>query len=269
MGTVGKQILLVDDEAHLRETLGDYLTFAGFNVTRARDGKDALMAINKTTPDLIILDIRMPRMGGLRFLRAIAGPDGRPKYPVLITTAVSAMEDFFGSVNVDGFIAKPYDEAKLLAKVRQIIAKRADVTELSKQPLHRVLVAEDDSVTAEGLQRLCTEAGCQVEVAGSGPEAIGKAVDSKPDVLVLKELLPGMNGSTVARIVNTMPSMHGIPVLVYDVTRSPEEEKKFPHKLPEGVNLYLLTADPATIVNAVTAILASVCHQTGLAPGPA
>ncbi len=256
MGTPGKQILLVDDEAHLRETLGDYLAFAGFDVARARDGEEALMEIEKKTPDLIILDIRMPRMGGLHFLRAISEPDGRPRYPVLVATAVSAMEDFFGSVNVDGFIAKPYDEAKLLGKVRQIIAKRAAGADPAKRPVYRVIAAEDDPATADGLQRLFTEAGYQVDVAGSGPEALEKALAGKPDVLVLKELMQGMNGSAVASIVKTIPSMRGTPVVVYDVTRSPDEERKFPHKLPEGVNAYLLTADPATLFNAVTAILA-------------
>jgi len=257
METPKKRILLVDDEEHLRVTLGDYLAFEGYDVATARDGEDALLEIGKTPPDLILLDIRMPRMGGIHFLRTISGQDGKPRYPVLVVTAVSAMEEFFGTVDVDGFISKPYDAAKLLSRIRQILAKSAAGAERPKRPARRVLVAENDSGVAGVLKRLFAEAGYQIEVASSGPEAVEKAVVCKPDVLVLKEIMPGMNGSAVAQIVKAMPGTSGIPVVIYDGTRTPDVERKFPNRVPDGVSAFLLTSDPADLFKAVAEVLGS------------
>ena len=62
-----EHILLVDDEKHLLVSLRDYLTFEHFTVTTAQSGEEALEVLERITPDLIVLDISMPGMGGMGF----------------------------------------------------------------------------------------------------------------------------------------------------------------------------------------------------------
>ena len=75
-------ILLVDDHEHLLTTLGDYLRFEGFDVLTAPDGRQGLMRIRERSPDLIILDVSMPGMGGCEFLDRIS-EDGSSIYEII------------------------------------------------------------------------------------------------------------------------------------------------------------------------------------------
>ena len=115
-----KKILFVDDDPAILQTVGDRLQFEGFVVTKATSGEQALTLLKKMTPDLIILDISMPGMGGIKFLRAISDEQGRPRHSVLVFTARSNMEEFFSTVNVDGFVAKSDDPDKLLREIARI-----------------------------------------------------------------------------------------------------------------------------------------------------
>src|SRR4029077_16070984 len=75
-------------------------------------------------PDLIILDMNMPRMGGLEFYQKISDQLNQPKYPVLVLTARANMETLFKELNIDGFMAKPFEVDNLLEEINIIIKKR-------------------------------------------------------------------------------------------------------------------------------------------------
>jgi DNA-binding response OmpR family regulator len=82
-----KYILVVDDDEHLLQTLVDFLAFKGFETAGARSGEEALIKLSERKPDLVILDISMPGMGGVGFLRRITDAEGRRQCPVLVLTA--------------------------------------------------------------------------------------------------------------------------------------------------------------------------------------
>ena len=66
-----KKILIVEDEASLHESLGEFLSAEGFEVLNAYDGEEGLLKTNEIKPDLIILDLKMPKMNGIEFLKKI------------------------------------------------------------------------------------------------------------------------------------------------------------------------------------------------------
>lgn len=215
------RILLVDDEKHLVISLRDYLTFENFEVTTARSGEEALKKLEKAEPDLIILDISMPGMGGVGFLKRISSDEGKPRYPVLVHTARAAMAEFFDTVEVDGFIGKPSDETELVNKIREIIAKRRGGTEKKPERTKRkILIAEDDPRAAGILSKDMVDAGYEIEIVESGPEVLEKAAKDKPDVILMKEILPKLNGSAVASLIEVMPSINMVPVVLYDESRT-------------------------------------------------
>jgi DNA-binding response OmpR family regulator len=112
-----KDILVVDDERTFAEFVRSVLVERGHDVRTAHDGKEGLERIRSKAPDLLVLDISMPRMGGIELYTRIASPYGRTPFPVLVLTAVGELNDFFTTVLVDGFITKPFQIGDFLARV--------------------------------------------------------------------------------------------------------------------------------------------------------
>ena len=80
-------VLVVDDDADSRDAVGRYLTKSGYGVRTARSGREALIAVATTVPDVIILDVRMPEMDGMEFLQVIRSYLRWASVPVLLLTA--------------------------------------------------------------------------------------------------------------------------------------------------------------------------------------
>jgi len=251
----GRRILLVDDNKNLLITLADYLTFSGYEVDKAKSGEEALRRIEKSVPDLIVLDISMPGMGGIGFLKRISEDGDKPKYPVLVLTARSAMENFFSSISVDGFLCKPCAEERLLEKIEEILTTREAEVRREESTARRLLLAEDDEDVLRRLVATLSRAGYEVEVAASGPEVIERAPVERPDIIVLKEILPRMNGGVVASLIGTMASTRTIPVVLYDETVGPGERGRYGSRMPDGVDRFLSTTEPRDLLAAVNEIL--------------
>jgi CheY-like chemotaxis protein len=215
-----KKILLIDDDTNLLATLGTFLGSEGYDVVTADSGEAGLEKLADMAPDLIILDMSMPGMGGIGFLKDIFSDDGVPKHPVLVLTARSNMAEFFSEVAVDGFIAKPCDPSDLLMEVGRIIFLRsgtpAGASEKAKPAPGKVLIAEDDTHTNENLVGAFAGAGFVAHGVFAGPEVLEKAIIEKPDIIVLKYVLAGMNGDAVAGMLKEMPNTKHIPVVLYD-----------------------------------------------------
>ena len=112
------RILIVDDNPHMSSLLSDILEFFDYRAVGAHDGEEALTVLGKNSVDMVITDLKMPRMGGLDLLRAIKGKF--PCMPVVVITGFgtdSSESDAFAA-QADGFLAKPFkvDQIKGLLK---------------------------------------------------------------------------------------------------------------------------------------------------------
>lgn len=214
-----KKILLVDDDTSLLVTLSDFLRFEGYEVVTATTGEQALERLKEMTPALIILDMSMPGMGGIGFLRRVSSPQGKPSHPVLVLTARANMAEFFANVDVDGFIAKPCSPEDLLMEVSRIIFLRQGsqpVADMGARPKPKVLIAEDDEAVARVLAGAVARRGYVVDRVLRGPVVVERAVIERPDLIVLKRGLSGMDGDAIIRLLRDMPNTREIPVIVYD-----------------------------------------------------
>ncbi len=116
-----KKILIVDDEADLAQMIAFQFSAKGFQTKIASDGVEALNQLQNFTPDLIILDVNMPRMGGIEFYNKICNSNGKPLYPVLVLTARANIKDLFQPFDIDGFIIKPFEIDQLICEAEIII----------------------------------------------------------------------------------------------------------------------------------------------------
>lgn len=217
METNKRKLLLVDDDPSLLETLGDFLTFEGYEVLCSTSGEDALIKMRPFQPDLIILDMGMPGMGGTGFLDRITNPDGRTLYPVLVLTARASMAEYFADKQIAGFIAKPCDPPDLLLEVGRILFETANegyrVT--SSQVARRLVIADGDPTLRRTLESEFAQAGFQVAAVATGPEALESCVTFKPNAIVMRLELEGMSADEVVAMLKRLPNTRGVEAVVY------------------------------------------------------
>ena len=113
-------ILLVEDDADLRGMFRTALTVAGFDVREAADGYDALVMLEQGRTDLIVLDLRLPRVDGLDVLQDVRARNA--KLPVVVVTASPGN---LSHLPVDCVLKKPVTPEKLIATVMECLAKNA------------------------------------------------------------------------------------------------------------------------------------------------
>jgi DNA-binding response OmpR family regulator len=118
-----KKILYVDDEETLRLLVKSQLTSEGYEVQVADDGDVAVEILSKSPQDLVLLDIRMPRMNGVAVLEALKKKDLKPR--IIMLTAVDDLTVAIQCVKLgaNDYLTKPFDLEHLLAAIKRVLAR--------------------------------------------------------------------------------------------------------------------------------------------------
>lgn len=117
------RVLVVDDEPAITDFIKLGLSREGFEVETAPDGRAALAAVDRFTPDVVVLDVMMPRMDGIALTRELAGD---PKRGLVILSARDDTEDRIQGLDLgaDDYLGKPFEFGELLARVRSVLRRR-------------------------------------------------------------------------------------------------------------------------------------------------
>ncbi|MDP2928750.1 MAG: response regulator [Candidatus Omnitrophota bacterium] len=123
---MGKTILIVEDEQNLVELLKFRLETNGYHVEVAFDGEDGLSKISTVKPDLVILDIMMPKIDGYEVLRRVKADPKTKNIPIIVLTARTQNKDIdqAKTLNADSFIAKPFEPSQLLGEIERLLGDR-------------------------------------------------------------------------------------------------------------------------------------------------
>lgn len=114
-----KRILVVDDEKNICELYRSELEDEGYSVTLACSGAEALRAVEKDTPDLIVLDIQMPGMDGVETLEKLMGRD--KGIPIILNTAYSHYRDDYTTWGADAYVVKSSDTSRLKEEIGRLL----------------------------------------------------------------------------------------------------------------------------------------------------
>ena len=119
-----KRILVVDDEARVREMIEFRLRQYGFDVIQAADGREALAVASKEQPDLVLLDVMMPELDGFQVCSRLKQHEATQHIPVVMLTAKAEAKDVTRAFNsgASDYVVKPYDPVVLQQKVVQNLA---------------------------------------------------------------------------------------------------------------------------------------------------
>ena len=141
------QILVVDDDRNLRKIIATNLELAGFEITAAPNGTDALRLLDTMQPDLVVLDVMLPGIDGFEVARRIREHPANSHVPIIMLTAKGELEDKLAGFDsgADDYITKPFGPQELLARVRANITRLemdASLSPLTKLPGNLAIEAE-------------------------------------------------------------------------------------------------------------------------------
>ena len=142
-------ILVVDDEQDLAWALRQGLSDEGYQVSLAHDGQQAIDAVARQCPDLIILDIKMPRMNGLEVCRQVRRDPSCAAVPILFLTVRSGIDDRIEGLDegADDYLGKPFDLGELKARVRALLRRAHPVPQLDSAQEDRLDVVHAGDTT--------------------------------------------------------------------------------------------------------------------------
>jgi len=120
---MAKKIVIAEDEPHIAKLVVFKLEREGYDVTWAKDGGEAWDMIQKTAPDLAILDVMMPVMDGFEVLKKIKEDESLKDLPILILSARGQEQDVVRGfdLGVDDYIVKPFKPAELVARIKRAL----------------------------------------------------------------------------------------------------------------------------------------------------
>ncbi len=210
----GRSVLVVDDDPIMRDLLERILGRHGYRVTSAPDGRAGLELARRDPPSAIVLDVVMPEMDGWSLLAALKRDPDLAKIPVIVQTVLKDRSTGF-ALGAAEYIEMPLDAARLLgALARQ--ARRADPA---------VLVVEDDDVTRTMVVRALEGAHCVVTAVADARAALDRLANSRPDVVLLDLMMPGMDGFDLLDRMRAREEWRELPVVVLTARELSEEER--------------------------------------------
>ena len=117
------RVLIVEDEPHIVESLSFVLSREGFSVASVLDGEAAVESLRRDPPDLVILDVMIPRLNGFEVLKVAKSDPALKAIPVIVLTAKGQLQDrrLAEEIGSDGFMTKPFSNREIVEQVRRLI----------------------------------------------------------------------------------------------------------------------------------------------------
>jgi len=193
------RVLIVDDDRDVRDVLVESFRLAGFDVLAAANGLEALLSVKREPPDAVVLDLMMPRLGGVEALKRIRSYN--PGIRVLVVTGNIDPEHQrqATAAGAAGVFTKPVPASTLIAALAGPLP--LPPAPVAAPPLAEadastglVLVVDDNAEVRKMLEDALTALGYRTRTAADGAAAVRAVIDESPDVVLLDVYMPGLSG---------------------------------------------------------------------------
>jgi two-component system, OmpR family, response regulator MprA len=154
----GQNVLVVDDDRRVRELLEIALTAHGYGVLTAADGDEAIRRALGQRPDLIVLDVRLPKKSGLEVCDALRGDTEDPTVPIILVSAAVETDARLQAFarGADDYLSKPFSPKELIARIKRHLARHADARAAQRRALdleRQLSHAQEEARRAEALSQ--------------------------------------------------------------------------------------------------------------------
>jgi signal transduction histidine kinase/DNA-binding response OmpR family regulator len=196
-------VMIVDDDSDARDILAAIVRREGYRVLEAADGETALTLAREWHPDVVTLDVLMPRMDGWAVMTALKSDPELAATPVIIVTMLND-RGLAVSLGAAEFLTKPVDRARLAATLRRHVYGDGVV-----------LIVDDEQESRRLARRHLEKLGWEVEEAQDGAGALDwLAQHPRPALILLDLLMPGMNGFAFLGEIAERPELFDIPIVI-------------------------------------------------------
>jgi DNA-binding response OmpR family regulator len=270
-----KKILIIEDEKVLLEVLEKKLTSQGYEVLVAKDGEEGLNKMKESKPDLILLDIIMPKKDGFEVLTEMNKNEALLEIPVIIISNSGQPVEIDRALRLgvkDYLIKTEFDPEEVINKVTKIFGEASDAPEKTigqveeekanpaekkgNNPGNKILIVEDDKFLRDLIIKKLNTEGYETVFAVGGEEGLKKVEEEKPDLVLLDLILPGIDGFEVLKQIKSHSSdaVKKIPVIILSNLGQRDDVEK-------GINLgaidFLIKAHftPGEIIDKIKQVL--------------
>ncbi|RCK74588.1 MAG: sensory transduction histidine kinase [Ignavibacteriae bacterium] len=201
-------VLIIEDNQQAIQLLEMYLNDAGYRTEVARDGVEGIEKAKKLKPDIITLDLLLPKKNGWQVMKDLKSHPICKNIPVIIISITDEKKLGFSLGAVDYFV-KPVNKEELLATLKRIPLKKP--TERSHP---KIMVIDDDPTSVELIELILETEGYEVIKTYDGREGIDLILKEKPDLVILDLIMPEISGFNIAYQMRQNPETKNIPIII-------------------------------------------------------
>ncbi len=207
----GSLVLVIDDDSAVRSVLKKFLSHLGYQVEVAESGEEGLRLARNFLPDVIILDVMMPRMDGWEVLSYLKADHKLTRIPVIILSMIEDKNIGY-SLGATDYLIKPITREQLSAVLQKYRFSTEDSNQL-------ILIVDDDAVTRDMLGRMLRREGWKISKADSARVALNSLQKRQPDLIISDLQMPEMDGfEFILRLSKSYPHLPLLVITAEDLT---------------------------------------------------
>lgn len=229
------KVLVCDDQPMNVKLMARSLSLFGYEVLTAANGEEAIRIARESSPDIILLDIMMPKLNGYDVTQILKRDSLTRTIPIVLITALSGDDDKLKGLEAGAsdFLTKPVNQTELLTRVRSLVKLKkmqdqvnANANMMTSRPStsgpvateheekYIVMIIEDDPTQIKYIENQLDTGGYDTIVANNASEALDILNEAIPDLILLDILLPDMDGVVLLEMLRALPEIRPIPILI-------------------------------------------------------
>jgi chemosensory pili system protein ChpA (sensor histidine kinase/response regulator) len=240
----GITVMVVDDSLTVRKVTTRLLERQDMEVVTAKDGVDAVTVLEETIPDVMLLDVEMPRMDGFELATQMRNDERYRNVPIIMITSRTGEKHRQRAldIGVNRYMGKPYQESELLDNIKTLVQEQRSgiqqpaAVEEPQRTMPLVMVVDDSLTVRRVTSKLLERHKMDVVTAQDGVDAVSKLEDSVPDIMLLDIEMPRMDGFELATQMRNDDRYKDVPIIMI-TSRTGEKHRKRAEEI--GVNRYL------------------------------
>jgi len=211
-----EKILVIDDNEDNLEVLVRKLQSRGYETIGAIDAKEGILKAQNQIPDLILMDIDLPKIDGYEATRRLKAKEKTKAIPIIAVTAHAMIGDKEKCMEAgcDDFDSKPIAFQGLLEKIEKHLYKKHNGKKQLEIPTNHILIADDNEMNRDGLARLLEKKGYRTSVVINGKETLSSVIKKNFDLLLLDIMMPDIAGTDVLKNIREIYSASDLPIIM-------------------------------------------------------